>query len=149
MNHIQTPLNIVLAEDDIDDRFFFNKALEEIPISTHLTIVKDGEDLMNYLENNLNNLPDIVFLDLSMPKKTGFECLIEIKEDKRLKSIYVIVFTTSFGRSSSYEQSLIDTLLHIGAQKYIRKPSDIEQLKVIIHKALIDVMANKSLKIDE
>ncbi len=149
MNHLQPPLQILLAEDDTDDRFFFNKALKEIPLSTHLTTVYDGEALMNYLEKNLNNLPDILFLDLSMPKKTGFECLNEIKEDERLKSLNVIVFTISFGQNSNYEQSLTNTLLNIGAQKYIRKLADIEQFKDSIHQALIAVIANKSLKRDE
>ena len=130
-------LNILLADDDTDDRFFFDKALKEIPIITHLTVVNDGEQLMNYLNKNSAHLPDILFLDLSMPRKTGFECLTEIKEDKKLKDMPVIVFTTSFGRGINFEQSLINTLSKIGAQEYVRKPGDFEQLKQIIHKSLI------------
>src|SRR6187551_2672130 len=89
-------LNILLADDDIDDRFFFEKALTEIPIATQLKTVGNGEELMEYLEKNPTNLPDILFLDLSMPRKTGFECLIEIREDKLFEKLYVVMFTTSF-----------------------------------------------------
>ena len=81
------PFNILLADDDIDDRFFFSKALKEIPISTNLTTVHDGEELMHYLEKNSKSLPNILFLDLSMPRKTGFECLYEIKDNEKFKDI--------------------------------------------------------------
>jgi len=62
-------MKILLADDDIDDCFFFEKALEELQLSTHLTIVHDGQQLMNYLSENSKNLPDVLFLDLNMPRK--------------------------------------------------------------------------------
>ena len=62
-NQQNAPLNILLADDDTDDRFFFDKALKEIPIATHLTTVHDGEQLMNYLSENSEHLPDVLFLD--------------------------------------------------------------------------------------
>jgi CheY-like chemotaxis protein len=130
------PLNILLADDDTDDCLFFEKALKEINIESHLTMVHDGEELMDYLSKNSDQLPDMLFLDLSMPRKTGFECLSEIKENEKLNNLPVIVFTTSFARGIDFEQSLINTLSKLGAQEYIRKPGDFEQLKQIIHKAL-------------
>ena len=130
------PLNILLADDDMDDCSFFERALKEIDIKSRLTIVHDGEELMEYLSKNSDHLPDILFLDLSMPRKTGFECLSEIKEDEKLNDLPVIVFTTSFARGIDFEQSLINTLSRIGAQEYIRKPNDFEELKQIIRKAL-------------
>ena len=130
------PLNILLADDDYDDRFLFTKALKELPIETNLVTVHDGEKLMDYLNENLNKLPDIVFLDLSMPRKTGFECLTEIKGSEKLKNITVIVFTTSFARGIDFEQGLIGTLEKIGAEEYIRKPSSFEELKQIISRVL-------------
>ena len=136
-------LNILLADDDNDDRIFFEKALKEIPIATHLTIVHDGEQLMNYLSKNSEHLPDVLFLDLSMPRKTGFECLTEIKENKKLKNLPVVVFTTSFGHSIDFEQTMINTLSGIGSLDYVRKPADIEQLKKIIHKVLIKLIQKK------
>ena len=137
------PLNILLADDDIDDRFFFEKALNEIPIATHLTIVRDGEQLMNYLFENSTHLPDVLFLDISMPRKTGIECLSEIKENKKLKDIPVVIFSTSYPRDLKYEQNLIKILSVIGAQHYIRKPSDFAKLKEVIHNELIKATADK------
>lgn len=132
-------LNVLLADDDIDDCAFFEKALNEIDIPTHLTIVRDGEELMSYLLKHEENLPDVLFLDLSMPRKTGFECLTEIKENDKLKELPVTIFTTSFGRGIDFEQSLINTLSNIGAYQYIRKPGDFNQLKEIIHNVLLSV----------
>ncbi len=130
------PINILLADDDTDDCLFFEKALRGIPIAAHLTIVRDGEQLMSYLFEHSDSLPAILFLDLSMPRKTGFECLSEIKEHDNLKDLPVVVFTTSFGRDIHFEQHLINTLSNIGSQDYVQKPSDITQLQQIIHKAL-------------
>ena len=138
------PLSILLADDDTDDRFFFEKALKEIPLSTHLKTVNNGEQLMDYLANNTGDLPDVLFLDLSMPRKTGFECLIEIKEDRKLEKLPVIMFSTSFTRGIDLEQNLITTLSKMGALDYIRKPSDFEKLKQIIHQALINVIEKSS-----
>jgi len=132
-------LHIILADDDIDDRFFFEKALKEIPVPNRLTMVRDGEELMNYLHANTDQLPDVLFLDLSMPRKTGFECLSEIKEDKKLKNLPVIMLSTSFPRDNKYEQNIISMLYTIGALDYIRKPGDFQKLKEVIHTALIKV----------
>ena len=137
------PLKILLADDDIDDCFFFNKTLNEIPLSTNLTTVNDGEELMSYLHKNDKNLPDILFLDLSMPRKTGFECLSEIKEDKELKDIAVVMFSTSFPSNYNYEQHMIETLKGMGAQDYIRKPGDFALLKELIHTILINEIEKK------
>ena len=139
-----TPLHILLADDDTDDCLFFEKALKEINIESHITMVHDGEELMDYLSKNSDHLPDMLFLDLSMPRKTGFECLSEIKENEKLNNLPVIVFTTSFARGIDFEQSLINTLSKIGAQEYIRKPNDFEQLKQIIHKALSLLLEKKA-----
>ena len=138
------PLIILLAEDDKDDRFFFEKALKEIPIATHLKTVKDGEELMDFLTKNSEHLPDILFLDLSMPRKTGFECLSEIKENIKLKDIPVVVFSTSYSRDNIYERGLANMLCEIGAHNYIRKPGDFAQLKKIIHLSLTKVIEKSS-----
>lgn len=135
-----TLLNILLADDDKDDRFFFEKALKDIPIATHITMVKDGEELMAYLEKNLEDLPDVIFLDLSMPRKNGFECLTEIKENEKLKHLRVVMFSTSYTRDKNYELGMINTLYKIGAADFIRKPDDFTQLKKIIHDSLIKVL---------
>jgi CheY-like chemotaxis protein len=140
------PLNILLADDDTDDCSFFEKALWDIPIATKLTIVRDGEQLMDYLFRNSQHLPDVLYLDLSMPRKNGFECLTEIKESEKLKDLIVVVFSTSFPRDMIYEDSMIKLLLKIGAFDYIRKSGDFAQLKQVIQKTLNMVTESNLLK---
>lgn len=135
------PINILLADDDIDDRAFFEQAIKEISNEIILTTVQDGEQLMELLSEKTQLLPDILFLDLSMPRKNGFECLTEIKENKSLNDMPVVMFSTSYERDLIYEKSMIELLYNIGAQSYIRKPDNILQLKENIEKALIKHIA--------
>lgn len=128
-------LNILLADDDADDCFFFRKSLEAFPLSTPLLVVHDGEQLMQLLANEANELPDVLFLDLNMPRKNGFECLSEMRLSEKLKKLPVIVFSTSF------EQEVINQLYLNGAQHFIRKPSEFSQYKNIILHALTLIAA--------
>ena len=145
-NQMNTVINILLADDDKDDRLFFENALKEITIPTQLKTVNDGEELMDYLGKSLEHLPDILFLDLSMPRKTGYECLTEIKENIKLKSIPVVVFSTSFSSDIVYEMNLANKLFEIGAQNYIRKPGDFKQLRNIIELSLTKLLELQSSK---
>jgi CheY-like chemotaxis protein len=123
-------LDILLADDDTDDCLFFKKVLEELLLSTNLTTVHDGEQLMQLLTSETSELPHILFLDLNMPRKNGFECLSEIKQNKKLKDLPVVIFSTSF------EQEVVNLLYKNGAQYFIRKPSVFLQFKEIILQAL-------------
>jgi CheY-like chemotaxis protein len=127
-------LNILLADDDTDDCIFFKEALEELMLVTHLTVVHDGEQLMKLLTTEPVTLPHVLFLDLNMPRKNGFECLAEIKHSKKLQLLPVIVFSTSF------EQDVVNQLYKNGAQYFIRKPSEFSQFKKIIHQTLTIIM---------
>ena len=138
---IHAPLTILLAEDDKDYRFLFALALQELPIATQLTTVENGEELIQYLMEHALHLPTILFMDLSMPRKTGFECLQEIKESVLLKELMVVVLTVSFPADVSYEKNIAKMLNDLGAEDYIRKPNDFELLKTAIHNAL-----NKALE---
>jgi CheY-like chemotaxis protein len=124
------PLKILLADDDEDDRNFFEKALEALSINYLLTTVTNGESLMNLLKNTTELLPDVLFLDINMPRKSGDECLEEIKQDERLKKLPVIMFSTL------NDWGTINRLFKIGANVYIHKPSDFTQLKQVLHHAL-------------
>lgn len=125
------PIQILLADDDKDDCLFFKEALEELKVSSHLTMVYDGEKLMKLLHNKKDELPDVLFLDLNMPRKNGLECLAEIKQIEMLKQFPIIIFSTSF------EQDMLQLLYKNGAQHYIRKPNDFSQLVKVIQQALI------------
>ncbi len=123
-------LNIILADDDTDDCNFFKEALGELELPTHLTVVRDGEELMQLLTNETKELPDVLFLDINMPRKNGYECLSEIKHNKKLKVIPVVMFSTSNSLDN------INTVFKAGAHVYIHKPGDFAQLKEVIYHAL-------------
>ncbi len=123
--------HILLADDDRDDQLLFKESLEELSLSTQIETVQNGEQLMQLLNDEKEQLPDILFLDLNMPRKNGFICLSEIKRTERLKRVPVIIFTTS------YEPEIVNLLYKKGAQYYIRKPNDFEQLKKIIYQSLV------------
>lgn len=123
-------LNILLADDDIDDCHFFSEALELLPVITKLKIVNDGVELMDYLEEHSEHLPHVLFLDINMPRKNGFECLSEIKHHAQLKDLPVVMFSTS------NEGENIKVLFKTGADLYIHKPGNFAQLVQVINHAL-------------
>jgi CheY-like chemotaxis protein len=123
-------INILLADDDQDDRRFFENALKKLPTASRLTTVDDGDELMKYLEENKEALPDVLFLDINMPRKNGFECLEEIRKNENLKNLPIFIFSTS------YAQEKINKVFKSGAHVYIRKPSNFLQLIQLIRHAL-------------
>src|SRR6186713_977927 len=125
---------LLLADDDVDDCIFFKEALEELPFTSSLTTVNDGVELMQLLKRS-NNLPDMLFLDLNMPRKTGYECLSEIKSDDKLKNLPVIIISTSF------EHDVVNSLYKEGADFYLCKPGDFSVLKQRIYSA-VNLVAN-------
>jgi CheY-like chemotaxis protein len=137
-------LNILLADDDLDDRNFFKDALHALPINAQLKTVDDGDELMKYLSENTHQLPDVLFLDINMPRKNGFECLSEMKDDALLKNISVVILSTSSNKEK------IAKIFKIGGHVYIHKPNDFGQLKQVIQNvlpiALEHVFSKKPLK---
>lgn len=117
---------ITLADDDEDDRLFFTDAFSELKIDTKVNTFNDGVELMNYLNNSESILPNILFLDLNMPRKNGVECLLEIKENERFNDIAIAIYSTS-----SSEEHIEETFVN-GANIYIKKPSDFNTLKKIL-----------------
>lgn len=132
--------NLLLADDDIDDCLFFKEAVEEINLSIQLTTVNDGVQLMNFLGANKDQLPDIIFLDLNMPRKSGVECLAEIKLDNCLKKLPIVIISTSM------DTEVINKLYQNGAHYYIRKPGDFTVLKQVIQEATTRLSLTNSLQ---
>ncbi|MBC5863465.1 response regulator [Flavobacterium turcicum] len=119
-------INICLADDDEDDRLFFTDAFEELKMKTNVMTFNDGVELMDYLNHGDSILPNVLFLDLNMPKKNGVECLLEIKQNEKLSDIAIAIYSTS-----SSEEHIEETFVN-GANIYIKKPSDFEDLKKIL-----------------
>ncbi len=124
------PKNIFLADDDADDCIMFNDALKELEFKTYLTITKNGVELLSTLEETVPPPPYVIFLDLNMPRKNGFESLKEIRKTGKLKDIPVVIFSTS----SSNE--IIDKTFHLGANYFICKPPSFFLLAKSIEKVL-------------
>ena len=125
-----TPLHILLADDDEDDRLIFREAISEVKIKTKLTIVNDGVQLMDYLQQTEEDLPHIVFLDLNMPRKGGIECLKEIRNDAKLKDLSIAIYSTS-----ASEEDIEDTFIK-GANVYIKKPNDFNTLVKVLSEVI-------------
>jgi len=123
------PVTFLIAEDDPDDRLLIKEAFEESLVSNSVFFVEDGVELMDYLrcQNKFANpddapTPDLILLDLNMPRKDGREALAEIKKDPRLRYVPVVVLTTS-----KAEEDIMRSY-DIGAASYITKPMTFEGL---------------------
>jgi two-component system, response regulator len=129
-------ITILLADDDADDRMMASDALEESRLANDLRCVEDGEELMDYLHRRGKYAspkdaprPGLILLDLNMPRKDGREALKEIKAEPELRSIPVIVLTTSKAEEDIYRT------YDLGVNSFITKPVNFESL-VAVMKAL-------------
>lgn len=122
---------IYLADDDEDDRELFVDALREVDPSVILTQAGDGVQLMEILSTIKDPIPEILFLDINMPGKSGFECLEEIrKQEGSLREINIIILSTS------NEPQDIEKALELGATFYAVKPNRFEVLKSFVKDVL-------------
>ena len=125
-------LQILLAEDSADDVSLFVRALKRADVAIDMDVVNDGNEALQYLRrlNHYANAPtpDFMFLDLNMPKKNGHEVLVELKQDQHLKTIPVIVLSTS-----NAPTDIMDSYA-VGAACFITKPEDFEELKNFVRK---------------
>jgi CheY-like chemotaxis protein len=122
-------ITILLADDDADDRMMASDALEESRLANDLRCVEDGEELMDYLHRrgkysdpDQAPRPGLILLDLNMPKKDGREALREIKSESDLRTIPVIVLTTSKAEEDIYRT------YDLGVNSFITKPVNFESL---------------------
>ena len=118
-----TPIDILLVEDDPGDVLLTKEALGNGKVCNNLNVAKDGVEAMEYLRGEGQftdaTTPDLILLDLNMPRKDGRETLAEIKADDRLRKIPVVVLTTS-----DSEQDILKSY-QLQANCYITKPVDL------------------------
>lgn len=126
---------ILVADDDPDDRLLLEDALDETHLAENVKFVEDGEELMDYLLGNgkYNKAsscprPDLILLDLNMPKKDGREALKEIKSTPQLRQIPIVVLTTSKAEEDVYRT------YELGVNSFISKPVSYEELVKLVHK---------------
>ncbi|MEH2325742.1 MAG: response regulator [Nostoc sp.] len=124
------PIEVLLVEDNPGDAQLTRIALEDSKISIHLNVVEDGVEAMAFLRKQDKYVkaahPDIVLLDLNLPRKDGREVLAEIKGDENLRRIPVVVLTTS-----QAEEDILKAY-NLCANCYITKPVDFDQFVKIV-----------------
>ena len=128
-------ITILMADDDPDDRLLVRDAFDEIRLANPLVFVEYGIGLMDYLHRRGEYahlagtpLPGLILLDLNMPKKDGREALKEIKSDPALRTIPIVVLTTS-----NAEEDILRTY-DLGTNSFIVKPVTFDKLVEIIRK---------------
>lgn len=128
VNLHSTQRYIYLADDDSDDRDFFADAMNEIDPDLILKQAEDGMYLMDdLLRLSSEELPDFIFLDINMPRKSGLECLEELRNHKGgLKEVNIIMLSTS------NDPENIQKAMELGAAFYAVKPSSFEHLKSLL-----------------
>lgn len=120
---------ILLADDDEDDIILFREAVDELDHDLTLAVAEDGQELMSKLSEDPK--PDIIFLDLNMPRKNGLECLAEIRSNPLLDKTAVVIYSTSSRKKD------IDDTRNLGANIYFIKPSSYETLVSKLNEILI------------
>ena len=129
-SHRVDPIEILLVEDNAADVRLTREALKEEKIHNNLSVVRDGVEALAFLRGEGKYagaaLPDLILLDLNLPRKDGREVLDEIKSDKTLKTIPVVVLTVS-----DAERDVLQSYkLH--ANCYIKKPLDLNQFSTVV-----------------
>ncbi len=126
------PIEILLVEDSQGDIRLTREALKDSKLMIHLNVVTDGVEAMSYLRKEGKYKgkpqPDLILLDLNLPKKNGRQVLAEVKADDKLKFIPVVILTTS----RNEEDVLASYGLH--ANCYVNKPLDLDQFLTIVTK---------------
>lgn len=122
--------NIILADDDDDDCLLFRDVVAEMYRGVTITRAINGKELLEILQVDRSKDADIIFLDVNMPIKSGFEALTEIKSTNRLRLIPIIMFSTSA------QTGAVEKAFELGAHYFVQKPASAGKLKNILEKLL-------------
>lgn len=123
--------SVLLIDDDIDDRMIFGEVLKELAPDIMYHEAINGEDALLKLNNDL--VPDLIFVDLNMPRVDGKQFLAEIQQQEHLKHIPVVIYTTSSHESDKKETR------ELGASYFLTKPNSLHELTHI----LVDLLQQK------
>ena len=133
MGNTESLIHIHMCDDDPDDRLLFEDAISEANLMNEVSFTEDGQQLMDFLNRQGDyqhqlekELPDIILLDLNMPRKDGREALKEIKDNTKFRHIPVVILTTS-----KHEEDVFKSY-DLGANSYITKPVTFEKLVELV-----------------
>ncbi|MFB9080138.1 response regulator [Flavobacterium procerum] len=125
------PLRIILAEDDAEDQELFVDALEQTDVPSEVTIVENGQELLDNLRDETQPDPDMIFIDFNMPVKGGVQALEEIKADEGLRDIPAVMLSTWD------HPSAVEDAFEKGADLYVQKPSSFSGFVLILKKVFL------------
>ena len=108
-----------MVDDDIDDQEIFELALKKVDEAINLSIANNGVEALQRLKENTSFIPDIIFLDINMPKMNGIQCLPELKKLEHLKSARIVVYSTT------PNEIIKRTTQELGADEFLVKPTRI------------------------
>lgn len=115
-------MNILIVDDDEDDRDLFCDAVNVVDPEINCITARNGEEALNELSADRLPRPDLIFLDLNMPRVNGVQCLRELKKHPKLKAIPVVIYSTSKLKEDR------ETTRRLGAVYFITKPSSLQEL---------------------
>jgi len=128
-----TKLNLIaLADDDADDRDIFMEICDSLDNDIRVLFFENGLQLLDYLVKKNTTLPSTLFLDINMPVKDGFDCLKEIRDERKFNDIRIIIYSTSITTSD------VNKSRRLGADRFLQKPSDFYKLVQVV-KDILDI----------
>ncbi len=113
---------ILIIDDDIDDVEMFCEAVIDVNQTAECCAALDGYDALDVILNKMKRVPDFIFLDLNLPKMDGLECLSILRAEKKLKSVPIIIYTSSSAPNDMHESKIL------GANYFLRKTCDYKTL---------------------
>lgn len=123
-------IEVLLIEDHLPDVMLVERALEKSGISSTMHVIHDGEEATNYLLNEENSLPDIILLDINLPKMNGFEILSEIDNQRTINDIPIIILSSSdSGVFKKFSRNF-------NVAAYNTKPLDVKLMKTVLINSL-------------
>lgn len=136
---------VLLAEDNPNDELLTIRALRKENIANHIVVVRDGQEALDFLfgagsytGRDLSVLPQVLLLDLKLPKVSGLEVLARVRADPRLANLPVVILT-----SSAMDRDMVEGY-RLGANSYVQKPVSAEQFKQAVQRlGLFWVLVNK------
>lgn len=125
-NEESVPLHILFADDDSDETYLFNEALEQSGLAVVLSYASNGNNLLSFLRNN--PLPDVVVIDINMPYKDGLEALVEIRGVPEFETLPLIIYSTA------KNQTIVESSFQKGANLFIVKPNNFDGMLRVVKK---------------
>jgi CheY-like chemotaxis protein len=136
------PLHILFADDDSDETYLFNEALEHSGLDVTLSYANDGNSLLSFLQTNA--MPDVVIIDINMPHKDGLEALAEIRTHPGFGTLPLIIYSTT------KNSEIIEASYQNGANLFVVKPNNFDGMVQVVKKVCaIDWKANPKLSRDQ